>query len=132
MQCFRDSRGGRMLPPPQKRAAYDSGTRSGPPAASGATASSARSLTPGGRSPGARIRGSCERIQGVFLMEPSAVPLIVLSASRDPVEAINGILRRAGEPAHCTWIPALRDLGDALTQINPELLVHVMADDQEL
>lgn len=65
-------------------------------------------------------------------MEPSAVPLIVLSATRDPVEAINGMLRRAGEPAHCTWIPALRDLGDALTQINPELLVHVMADEQEL
>ncbi|HLJ37420.1 MAG TPA: EAL domain-containing protein [Steroidobacteraceae bacterium] len=65
-------------------------------------------------------------------MEPSAVPLIVFSASRDPVEAINGMLRRAGEPAHCTWIPALRDLGDALTQINPELLVHVMTDEQEL
>jgi multidomain signaling protein FimX len=66
------------------------------------------------------------------LTEPSAVPLIVLSAARDPVEAINGMLRRAGEPAHCTWIPALRDLGDALTQINPELLVHVMADEDEL
>ncbi|MGP8034657.1 MAG: EAL domain-containing protein [Steroidobacteraceae bacterium] len=65
-------------------------------------------------------------------MEQSAVPLIVLSATRDPVEAINGMLRRAGEPAHCTWIPALRDLGDALTQINPELLVHVMADEEEL
>jgi diguanylate cyclase (GGDEF)-like protein/PAS domain S-box-containing protein len=66
------------------------------------------------------------------LIEHSAVPLIVLSATRDPVEAINGMLRRAGEPAHCTWIPALRDLGDALTQINPELLVHVIGDEQEL
>jgi diguanylate cyclase (GGDEF)-like protein/PAS domain S-box-containing protein len=66
------------------------------------------------------------------LTEQSAVPLVVLSATRDPVEAINGMLRRAGEPAHCTWIPALRDLADALTQINPELLVHVMADEQEL
>lgn len=66
------------------------------------------------------------------MIEQSAVPLIVLSPTRDPVEAINGMLRRAGEPAHCTWIPALRDLGDALTQINPELLVHVMADEQEL
>ena len=66
------------------------------------------------------------------MIEQSAVPLIVLSATRDPVEAINGMLRRAGEPAHCTWIPALRDLGDALTQINPELVVHVMADEQEL
>jgi len=66
------------------------------------------------------------------LIEQSAVPLVVLSATRDPVEAINGMLRRAGEPAHCTWIPALRDLGDALTQINPELLVHVLSDDEEL
>jgi diguanylate cyclase (GGDEF)-like protein/PAS domain S-box-containing protein len=66
------------------------------------------------------------------LIEHSAVPLIVLSNTREAVEAINGMLRRAGEPAHCTWIPALRDLGDALTQINPELLVHVMADEDEL
>ena len=66
------------------------------------------------------------------MTEPSAIPLIVLSPARDLAEAINGMLRRAGEPAHCTWIPALRDLGDALTQINPELLVHVMADDAEL
>ena len=64
--------------------------------------------------------------------EPNAVPLIVLSATRDPVEAINSLLRRAGQPAHCTWIPALRDLGDALTQLNPELLVHVAATREEL
>lgn len=59
------------------------------------------------------------------MTEQDAVPLIVLSASRDPVEAINGILRRAGHPVHCTWIPSLRDLGDALTQINPELLLYI-------
>ena len=64
--------------------------------------------------------------------EPNAVPLIVLSAARDPVEAINSLLRRAGQPAHCTWIPALRDLGDALTQLNPELLIHVAATPEEL
>ena len=57
--------------------------------------------------------------------EPNAVPLIVLSAAREPVEAVNGILRRAGQPAHCTWIPALRDLADAITQLNPEMLVHM-------
>jgi diguanylate cyclase (GGDEF)-like protein/PAS domain S-box-containing protein len=57
-----------------------------------------------------------------------SVPLIVLSSSREPVETVNGILRRAGQPAHCTWIPALPDLADALTQINPELLVFVGAD----
>jgi diguanylate cyclase (GGDEF)-like protein len=66
------------------------------------------------------------------LSEPSAVPLIVLSASRDPVEAINSTLRRAGHPVHCTWIPALRDLGDALGQINPELLLQVAGTPAEL
>ena len=57
--------------------------------------------------------------------EQNAVPLIVLSSARDPVETINGILRKAGHPVHCTWIPSLRDLGDALTQLNPELLLCV-------
>jgi diguanylate cyclase (GGDEF)-like protein/PAS domain S-box-containing protein len=58
------------------------------------------------------------------LSEQNAVPLVVLSAARDPVEAVNSTLRRAGQAVHCTWIPALRDLGDALTQLNPEVLVH--------
>src|SRR5215472_18367291 len=80
----------------------------------------------------ARIRRSRESTQEALLNEPNAVPLIVLSATRDPVEALNSLLRRAGQPAHCTWIPALRDLGDALTQINPELLVHVASDAAEL
>jgi multidomain signaling protein FimX len=66
------------------------------------------------------------------LTEQNAVSLIVLSAAPDPVEAINGTLRRAGQPAHCTWIPALRDLGDALTQLNPELLVQVAGNPGEL
>ena len=66
------------------------------------------------------------------MTEPNAVPLIVLSSARDPVEAINSLLRRAGHPVHCTWIPALRDLGDALGQINPELLVQVANTPAEL
>jgi len=63
------------------------------------------------------------------LVDQNAVPLIVLSPARDPVEAINSTLRRAGHPVHCTWIPALRDLADAITQINPELLVHVVGSE---
>ena len=59
------------------------------------------------------------------LIEQNAVPLIVLSTARDPVEQINSVLRRAGHPVHCTWIPSLRDLGDALAQLNPELLLFV-------
>src|SRR6201988_378879 len=63
--------------------------------------------------------------------EQNAVPLIVLSAAREPVEAVNGILRRAGQPAHCTWIPALRDLADALTQLNAAMLVHLAESREE-
>ncbi len=66
------------------------------------------------------------------LTEQDAVPLIVLSSAREPVEAVNSILRRAGRPAHCTWIPALRDLGDALTQLNPQILVQVADGHEEL
>ena len=57
------------------------------------------------------------------LNEQGAVPLIVMTRSQDHVEAINSTLRNAGHPVHCTWIPDVRDLGDALTQINPEMLL---------
>src|SRR5687768_5731557 len=60
-----------------------------------------------------------------LIEQQNAVPLIVLSTARDPVEQINSVLRRAGHPVHCTWIPSLRDLGDALAQLNPELLLCV-------
>jgi len=66
------------------------------------------------------------------LTEQNAVPLIVLSSGREPVEAINSILRRAGHPVHCTWIPSLRDLGDALAQINPELVLFVDSGGEDL
>jgi multidomain signaling protein FimX len=72
------------------------------------------------------------RILEIPLSEPNAVPLIVLSLARDPVEAINSVMRRAGQAVHCTWLPALRDLGDALTQLNPQLVVHVAASAAEL
>ena len=66
------------------------------------------------------------------MTEQNAVPLIVLSAAREPVEAINSTLRRAGHPVHCTWIPALRDLADAVAQINPELLITVGGSTEDL
>ena len=66
------------------------------------------------------------------MSEQNAVPLIVLSATRDPVEVINGVLRRAGHAAHCTWIPSLRDLGDAITQLNPELILHFEPTSEDL
>ncbi len=55
--------------------------------------------------------------------EQRAVPMIVMTKSQDHVEAINSTLRNAGHPVHCTWLPDARDLGDALIQINPEMLV---------
>jgi diguanylate cyclase (GGDEF)-like protein/PAS domain S-box-containing protein len=66
------------------------------------------------------------------LIEQNAVPLIVLSTARDQVEQINSVLRRAGHPVHCTWIPSLRDLGDALSQLNPELLLFVDSGGDDL
>jgi diguanylate cyclase (GGDEF)-like protein/PAS domain S-box-containing protein len=56
----------------------------------------------------------------------------VVSSARDPVEAINSILRRAGHPVHCTWIASLRDLGEAISKFSPELLVHVSGAQEEL
>jgi EAL domain-containing protein (putative c-di-GMP-specific phosphodiesterase class I)/GGDEF domain-containing protein len=66
------------------------------------------------------------------LSESSAVPLIVVSSSRDPVEALNSLLRRQGVAAHCTWIPAIADLPDALVQLNPQMLLLNTADGSEL
>jgi diguanylate cyclase (GGDEF)-like protein/PAS domain S-box-containing protein len=55
--------------------------------------------------------------------EQGAVPMIVLTRSQDHVEAINSTLRKAGHPVHCTWLSDASDLGDALTQLNPEMLI---------
>jgi len=65
------------------------------------------------------------------LTDNSAVPLIVFSPQREPSEFINSLMRKAGEPVHCTWIPAVRDLGEALEQLNPELLVCAYVSEAE-
>jgi multidomain signaling protein FimX len=66
------------------------------------------------------------------LSDSAAVPLVVVSSARDPVEALNSLLRRHGIPAHCTWIPAVADLPDALAQLNPQLLICVTSTGAEL
>ncbi|MEO6184849.1 MAG: EAL domain-containing protein, partial [Steroidobacteraceae bacterium] len=66
------------------------------------------------------------------MSESAAVPLVVVSSTRDPVEALNSLLRREGITAHCTWIPAVVDLPDALTQLNPQLLICVTSTGSEL
>src|SRR5687767_6280500 len=72
------------------------------------------------------------RPRGVQLTDNSAVPLIVFSPQREPSEFINSLMRRAGEPVHCTWIPAVRDLGEALEQLNPELLICAYVPDADI
>ncbi|MDP9088167.1 MAG: EAL domain-containing protein [Pseudomonadota bacterium] len=57
------------------------------------------------------------------MSEQGAVPMIVMTRSQDHVEAINSTLRKAGHPVHCTWLPDASDLGDALIQLNPEMLI---------
>ena len=66
------------------------------------------------------------------MTEQNAVPLVVVSSARDPVEAINSILRRAGHPVHCTWLASPRDLGDTVAKINPELLVQIAGPNDDL
>jgi multidomain signaling protein FimX len=66
------------------------------------------------------------------LSESAAVPLVVVSTVRDPVETLNSLLRRNAVPAHCTWIPAVVDLPDALTQLNPQLLICVVGQSVDL
>ncbi|MFI4890643.1 MAG: EAL domain-containing protein [Steroidobacterales bacterium] len=60
--------------------------------------------------------------------DQGAIPMIVMTRSQDHVESINRSLRNIGLPVHCTWLPDARDLDDAITQINPELLM-VFVDD---
>ncbi|MFO1401928.1 MAG: EAL domain-containing protein [Steroidobacteraceae bacterium] len=64
--------------------------------------------------------------------DTTAVPVLVHSATRDPVEALNSMLRNGGLAAHCTWIPGVQDIGDALEQLNAELLVCYMTPAAEL
>ncbi|HEX4376250.1 MAG TPA: EAL domain-containing protein [Steroidobacteraceae bacterium] len=66
------------------------------------------------------------------MSDSTAVPLIVYSATRDTVETLNGMLRRVGVAAHCTWIPAAHDIPDAMEQINPELLICYLGAGDEL
>jgi diguanylate cyclase (GGDEF)-like protein/PAS domain S-box-containing protein len=66
------------------------------------------------------LRGFCQ------VSEQGAVPMIVMTRSQDHVEAINSTLRKAGHPVHCTWLSDASDLGDALTQLNPEMLIAFM------
>ena len=57
------------------------------------------------------------------MQEANTVPVLVHSASRDSVDALSRLLVSSGVSAYCTWIPAAQDIGDALEQINPELLI---------
>jgi EAL domain-containing protein (putative c-di-GMP-specific phosphodiesterase class I)/GGDEF domain-containing protein/PAS domain-containing protein len=66
------------------------------------------------------------------LNDTTAVPVLVQSLSRDPVESLNSLLRNSGLAVHCTWIPAIADIPDALEQLNPELLVLFAPALQEL
>ena len=63
------------------------------------------------------------------MAEQAAVPMIVLTRHQDNVEAINSMLRNAGLAVRCNWIRELNDLGEALPQINPHMLVAFVGPD---
>ena len=64
--------------------------------------------------------------------DTTAVPVLVQSVSRDPVETLNSLLRNSGLAAHCTWIPDVQDVPDALEQLNPELVVVFAPTSEQL
>ncbi len=64
--------------------------------------------------------------------DTTAVPVLVQSVSRDPVETLNSLLRNSGLAAHCTWIPDVQDVPDALEQLNPELVVVFAPNAEQL
>lgn len=66
------------------------------------------------------------------MSEPAAVAVLVHSASRDPVEVLNSLLRNGGLAVHCHWTPTLEDLPTALSQYDPELLVTITPGAAEL
>ncbi len=66
------------------------------------------------------------------MSEPTTVAVLVQSASRDPVEALNSMLRNSGLAARCYWIPALADLAEGFAQYDPELLLTVSPSAAEL
>ncbi|MGA3159338.1 MAG: hypothetical protein ABSE43_17405, partial [Steroidobacteraceae bacterium] len=66
------------------------------------------------------------------MSDTSAVPVLVQSATRDPVEALNSLLRNNGLAVHCTWIPDVQDIADALEQLNPQLVVVFAPSTQQL
>jgi len=57
------------------------------------------------------------------LRDANAVAVLVHCVSQDAVDALSHLLRDNGLPAHCTWLPPSADIGDALAQLKPELLV---------
>lgn len=63
------------------------------------------------------------------MAEQAAVPMIVLTRHQDNVEAINSTLRKAGHAVHCNWIRELNDLGEALAQIDPHMLIAFAGPD---
>lgn len=54
-----------------------------------------------------------------------AVPILVHSARQDSAHALSQMLRNRGVPAQCSWIQAATDLGHALQQLGPGLLVSI-------
>lgn len=57
------------------------------------------------------------------MSEQGAVPIIVITTNQEHLEAVNSTLRNAGHPVHCTWMSDVKELPDALIQINPELVL---------
>ena len=66
------------------------------------------------------------------MSEPTTVAVLVQCASRDPVEALNSMLRNSGLAAHCHWMPTAQELPEGFAQHDPELLLSFAPTGAEL
>lgn len=55
--------------------------------------------------------------------QEAGVPLIVIAKTPEKSEAVNRILRSGGHPVHCTLISSTDDLAEAMSQLNPEMIL---------
>jgi diguanylate cyclase (GGDEF)-like protein len=68
-------------------------------------------------------------VEDLTLPELAAVPMVVLARTQDFAAVINSTLRNAGLAAHCTWIQETKDLADALSKGNIEMLIAFVGAD---
>lgn len=63
-----------------------------------------------------------------MVRDSDAIPVLVIALRQEQVEALNKGLREAGRPVHCSWIPDINALGDAIEETKPDMVVAFLEE----